>query len=172
MSRNAKKTAFPAPKHDHARCLETAVRGAREAFKRHGLALTPLREAVFRQIAASHRPIGAYEVREKFKARGRHLTPMSVYRIIALLIAAGVVRRFKTGNAFYASGSASGDRISPRIVLACQRCGCVGDADGTAAFGAIGRIAASRAFAARSAVIEVLGTCRNCAKTTESTAGP
>jgi Fur family transcriptional regulator, zinc uptake regulator len=125
---------------------------------------------VFRQIAASHRPIGAYEVREKLKANGRHLSPMSIYRIIEVFIEAGVVRRFETGNAFYASASA--DPTSPRVVLACQHCGCVADADGTVAFGAIGRIADSHAFAPMSAVIEVLGTCGHCVMPTEPTAGP
>jgi Fur family transcriptional regulator, zinc uptake regulator len=163
-------SAFPAPNHDHARCLKAAIQRARDAFKRHRLSLTPLREVIFWQIAASHRPIGAYEVREKLKANGRHLSPMSIYRIIEVFIEAGVVRRFETGNAFYAS--ASGDPTLPRIVLACRHCGCVADADGTVAFGAIARIAAAHAFAPMSAVIEVLGTCRNCAKTTESTAGP
>jgi Fe2+ or Zn2+ uptake regulation protein len=95
---------------------------------------------------------------------------MSVYRIIEIFIDAGVVRRFETGNAFYAS--VSGDPISPRIVLACQYCGCVADADGTAAVRAIGRIAASHAFAPSSAVIEVLGACGHCAKKSDSTAGP
>jgi Fe2+ or Zn2+ uptake regulation protein len=95
---------------------------------------------------------------------------MSVYRIIQVFIEAGVVRRFETGNAFYAS--VSGNSILPRITLACQHCGCVADADGTATFRAIGRIAASHAFALRSAVIEVLGTCGYCAKKTDSTAEP
>jgi len=170
MNRNAANSAFPSPKHNHARCLKAALQGVRDALKRHGQSMTPLREAIFRQIAASHRPIGAYEVREKLKANGRHLAPMSVYRIIEVFIEAGVVRRFETGNAFYAS--VRGDQFSPRIVLACRHCGCVADADGAAAFRAIGRIAHSHAFAPSGAVIEVLGACGHCAKKSAFTARP
>jgi len=162
MTRNA--VDFLPPKHNHARCIESALQAARDAFKRRGLSLTPLREAIFREIAGSHRAIGAYEVREKLHAKGRNVQPMSIYRTIEACIQAGVVRRFESRNAFYVS--AGSDPTSPRIVMACQECGFVRDADGAAAFGAIGRTTASRAFAPQSAVIEVLGTCRHCAKAT------
>jgi hypothetical protein len=45
-----------------------------------------------------------------------------------------------------------------------------GDTDGTAAFGTIGRAAASNAFSPRSALIEVFGVCGHCAKTINSAA--
>jgi Fur family zinc uptake transcriptional regulator len=162
MTDNSVNCDFLPPKHNHARCIEAAVRAARDAFKRHGLSLTPLREEIFREIAASHRAIGAYEVRENLRAKGRHVQAMSIYRVIEVCIQAGVVRRFESRNAYYACPG--NDPTSPRIVLACQECGCVGDADGAAAFGVIGRTAASRAFAPNSAVIEIIGTCRHCAK--------
>jgi hypothetical protein len=40
-------------KHNHARCIETAVQGARDALKVCGLELTPLREAIYWEFAAS-----------------------------------------------------------------------------------------------------------------------
>ena len=45
---------FPAPSHDHGRCVDEALRRARAAFERKGLKFTPLREQIFREIAASH----------------------------------------------------------------------------------------------------------------------
>jgi Fe2+ or Zn2+ uptake regulation protein len=39
----------------------------------------PLREEILREITASHRAIGAYEVREKLKAKGRDIQAMSIY---------------------------------------------------------------------------------------------
>jgi Fur family transcriptional regulator, zinc uptake regulator len=163
MVPHAVHAAFPPPKHNHARCVENAVQMLRDAFKRHDLALTPLREEVFREIAASHRSVGAYEVRDMLIAKGRHVPPISVYRAIRTLMQAGVVRRFESQNAYYASSG--NDPALPRIVLACQQCGCVGDADGAAAFGVLKRAATSRAFAPTDAVIEVHGTCEHCAKT-------
>jgi Fur family transcriptional regulator, zinc uptake regulator len=166
MTQNAVNAEFPSPKHNHARCIASAIQAARDAFKRRGLSLTPLREAIFLEISASHRAIGAYEVRDRLKAKGRDVQPMSVYRSIEACIQAGVVRRFESGNAFYASTGS--DPLSPRIALACQECGCIGEADGAAAFAVIRRAAASCGFALRGAVIEVTGTCRHCVKTTAS----
>ena len=152
--------AFPAPQHNHAACLDDAIRAAREAFKRHEVPFTPLREKVFREIAGSHKAVGAYEVLNRLAKKGTRLTPISVYRIINTLVDVGVVRRFKSRNAFYASHS--DDPMSPRIVLACEICGRVADADGVPMFQGIRRALARRAFSPRSAIIEVLGACAHC----------
>jgi Fur family transcriptional regulator, zinc uptake regulator len=126
MVAHAVHSAFLPPQHNHARCAENAVQILRDAFKHHGLSLTPLREEVFRAIAASHRCVGAYEVRDMLIAKGRQVPPISVYRAIRTLMQAGVVRLFESENACYASSG--NDPASPRIVLACQQCGCIGDA--------------------------------------------
>ncbi len=58
MTQAEASDAFPAPEHDHDRCLEEAMVRARKAFDDKGLKLTPLRRAVFGEIASSHRAIG------------------------------------------------------------------------------------------------------------------
>jgi Fur family transcriptional regulator, zinc uptake regulator len=152
--------AFPAPEHDHDRCLEEAMARARKAFEDKGLKLTPLRAAVLREIAGSHRAIGAYEVLEKLAARGDRLAPISVYRAIEALVAAGLVHRFESRNAFFACHAAHGLR---QLVLACEDCGRVAEVDGDKVFTAIDKSAAPAAFTARAAVVEVWGVCANCA---------
>jgi Fur family transcriptional regulator, zinc uptake regulator len=168
MTRNGSNGTFPSPKHNHAHCIDHAIQAARNRFTRRGMPFTPLRERVFREIAASHQAIGAYEVMNRLAAKGKRLSPISAYRVIEALVEVGVVRRFKSRNAFYASINAN--PVSQRIVLACQECGQVGDTDGTVAFGTIGRAAASNAFSPRSALIEVFGVCGHCAKTINSAA--
>ena len=59
MTQAVANKAFPAPEHDHDLCLEEAMERAREAFQSRGLKLTPLRQSVLREIAASHKAIGA-----------------------------------------------------------------------------------------------------------------
>ena len=159
---NAMSEAFPAPQHNHAACVDDAIRSAREAFKRHEMPFTPLREKVFREIVRSHKAVGAYDVLNSLATKGTRLTPISVYRIINTLVDVGVVRRFKSRNAFYASHSV--DPMSPRIVLACEDCGRVADADGVPMFRGMRRALARRAFSPRSAIIEVLGVCAHCAE--------
>jgi Fur family zinc uptake transcriptional regulator len=154
---------FPSPTHDHGRCVGDAIERAHAAFERKGLKFTPLREQVFREIAASHAAIGAYEVRDKLTAKGsRRLSPISVYRAIDALLYAGVISRFKSRNAYFARHN--DDRASSRVVFACNECGLVAEIDGARVFRAIERAAALEAFAPTDAVIEVSGLCVNCAK--------
>jgi Fur family zinc uptake transcriptional regulator len=160
MTHAVASSAFPAPEHDHDLCLEEAMERAREAFRRRGLKLTPLRQSVFREIAASHKAIGAYEVLDRFAARGERLAPISVYRAIEALVAAGMVHRFESRNAYFACQAGHEMR---RLVLACEACGRVAEVDGGRAFAAIDKSAGAAAFTAHAAVIEVWGLCANCA---------
>jgi Fur family zinc uptake transcriptional regulator len=165
--------AFPAPEHDHEHCLDEAMARARSAFAAKGLRLTPLREAVFQEIAAaSHRAIGAYEVLDRMAARGARLAPISIYRAIDALVAAGIVHRFESRNAFFACHAGHEQR---QLVLACEKCGALAEVDGARVFAAIDKTAEGAQFmasAARGAVVEVWGLCANCTGEDAAHAGP
>jgi Fur family zinc uptake transcriptional regulator len=155
--------AFPAPGHDHDACLDQAMARARATFAAKGLRLTPLREQVFQVIAvASHRAIGAYEVLERLAKQGQRLAPISVYRAIDALVAAGIVHRFESRKAFFACHAGHEQR---QLVLACERCSSVAEVDGAPVFAAIDRATEAASFSASSgkAVVEVWGLCGNCA---------
>jgi Fur family zinc uptake transcriptional regulator len=160
MTQILASNAFPAPEHDHDRCLEEAMERARKAFEDKGLKLTPLRQAVFKEIAASHKAMGAYDVLDKFAARSERLAPISVYRAIEALVTAGIVHRFESRNAFFACHAGHGMR---QLVLACEACGRVAEVDGDKVFGAIDRAAGSADFSAKGAVVEAWGLCASCA---------
>lgn len=139
---------------------------ARKAFDDKGLKLTPLRRAVFGEIASSHRAIGAYEVLDKLASRGERLAPISVYRAIDALLEVGIVHRFESRNAFFAchAGHHSGhDARSRCLVLSCENCGRIAEVAGDKAYAAIDKAAASAAFQPKGAVVEVWGLCANCA---------
>jgi len=165
--------AFPAPEHDHELCLDAAMARARRAFEAKGLRLTPLREAVFQEIAAaSHRAIGAYEVLDRLAMRGERLAPISVYRAIDALVAAGIVHRFESRNAFFACHAGHEQR---QLVLACERCSSVAEVDGAKVFAAVDRAAEGASFlasSAKGAVVEVWGLCANCVGKEADDAGP
>jgi len=132
---------------------------ARLAFDARGLKLTPLRRAVFQEIAGSHRPIGAYEVLDRLARRGDRLAPISVYRAIEALVSAGIVHRFESRNAFFAC---HGGHDLRQLVLACEACGRVAEVDGDKVFSAIDRSVGSTGFTAKAAVVEVWGRCASC----------
>jgi len=159
MTQAVANKAFPAPEHDHDLCLEEAMERAREAFQVKGLKLTPLRQSVLREIAASHKAIGAYEVLDRLATRGERLAPISVYRAIEALVSAGIVHRFESRNAFFACHAGHQMR---QLVLACEACGRVAEADADAVFAAIDNCTARAGFAVKGAVVEVRGLCASC----------
>jgi Fur family zinc uptake transcriptional regulator len=160
MTQAVASKAFPAPGHDHDLCLEEAMERARQAFQNKGLKLTPLRQSVFREIAASHKAIGAYEVLDRLAVRGERLAPISVYRAIEALVAAGIVHRFESRNAFFACHAGHEMR---QLILACEACGRVAEVDGDKVFATIDTAAGSASFSAKGAVVEVWGLCATCA---------
>jgi Fur family zinc uptake transcriptional regulator len=162
MTQILASAAFPAPGHDHEHCLVEAMERARAAFERKGLKLTALRQSVFREIAGSHRAVGAYDVLARLARRGERLAPISVYRAIDALVEAGIVHRFESRNAFFACHA--GHETPRQLVLACETCRSVAEIDGQSVFSAIDRSAEQVAFAAKEAVIEVWGLCANCAR--------
>lgn len=159
MTQTVPSPPFPAPEHDHGPCLEEAIERAHKAFEVKGLKLTPLRLAVFREIAGSHRVIGAYEVLEALARKGERLAPISVYRAIDALVDAGLVHRFESRNAFFACHSGHDGR---QIVLACEACGRVAEVAASPVFEGIDHAAALASFKPRTAVVEVWGTCTAC----------
>jgi Fur family zinc uptake transcriptional regulator len=164
MNMTIPSKAFPAPGHNHALCLDEAMARARAAFAAKGLRLTPLREAVFQVIAAApHQAVGAYDVLSQLATRGERLAPISIYRAIDALVAAGIVHRFESRNAYFACHAGHEQR---QLVLACERCGSVAEVDGAKVFAAIDSAAQGASFSAssaKSAVVEVWGLCGNCA---------
>jgi Fur family zinc uptake transcriptional regulator len=160
MTQAAASNAFPAPEHDHDRCLAEAMERARTAFTDKGLKLTPLRQSVFQEIAASHKAIGAYEVLDRLAAKGERLAPISVYRAIDALVAAGIVHRFESRNAFFACHAGHDMR---QLVLACETCGRIAEVGGDKVFLAIDAAAGSAGFSTKGAVVEVKGLCAACA---------
>ncbi|HLL28206.1 MAG TPA: Fur family transcriptional regulator [Xanthobacteraceae bacterium] len=155
---------FPAPNHDHKRCIADALARADEACNAQGMRLTPLRRRVLQTLAESHSPLGAYEITERLKKTREPVPTMSVYRALDFLLEAGLVHRIESKNAFLACihGHESDDIV---LFLLCERCERVAEVTS----GALGRDLTQAArgvgFSARMRVLEVTGLCNACKKT-------
>lgn len=155
------QTLFPKPGHDHASCVESAVGRAHELCRERSVKLTPLREAVLRALLSSHKALGAYEIIDKLQGEGRRLAPISVYRVIDVLLGAGLAHRLESRNAFFACLSEHGDRRS-LIVLVCEKCLRVAETEAPAAWEAITAITQSNGFEVKETVLEIQGICADC----------
>ncbi len=156
------ETVFPDPQHDHAPCVAETLERAEKIFKNNGLSLTPLRRQVLQEVAGSHTAVGAYDILERLAQKGgRRLAPISVYRALDSLVAAGMVHRLESRNAFFACHvSHAGDRR--QIVLACETCSAVAEVPGGSVFDGIGAAAAASTFKPTRTLVEVIGVCGRC----------
>ena len=154
--------AFPPPGHDHAACQAAALARARDAFEARGLKLTDLRLSVFTEIAASHHAIGAYEIIERLAANGPKLAPISVYRALDALTAAGMVHRLESRNAYFAC-QARHDEAREHVILACRDCGTIAEVEAGDALTAIDALARRLDFTVAARIVEVAGRCAHCA---------
>ena len=160
--------SFPSPDHDHGRCIAHTLQRAEATFEAKGLRLTPLRRRVLEEIAGSHHAVGAYDVLDRLARKGgRRLAPISVYRVIDVLLEAGAVHRLESRNAFFACHTPhAGDRR--QIVLACEHCSLVAEVPGEPVFESIGNAAKSAGFVPSRSMVEIAGACKRCASAISS----
>jgi Fur family zinc uptake transcriptional regulator len=152
---------FPRPGHDHGSCVETAIARARQVCACKDIRLTPLREAVLRVLTGSHKALGAYEIIEQMNAQGRRLAPISVYRIIDILLEAGLVHRLESKNAYFACLARHEENASI-VILLCEGCNRVAEADASRAWDAIKTITQDNEFSISATVLEIQGQCADC----------
>ncbi len=111
--------------------------------------------------AASHKPLGAYEIIDLVAARGPRPAPITIYRALDFLTAQGLVHRIESRNAFLACINNHADG-APVVFLICEHCGKVGEAPSTAVAESLNAAAKSAGFTAKSPVIEITGVCKHC----------
>ncbi len=157
------RPSFPGAGHDHGVCFTKAMARAETIFEGTGLRLTPLRQRVLAEIAASHTAIGAYDLIERLARNGeRRLAPISVYRALDNLLDAGLVHRLVSRNAFFACHGTHGVDGRP-IVMSCDGCGTVSEIESRSVFAAVARLAQLQGFVPSGTLIEVAGQCADCA---------
>jgi Fur family transcriptional regulator, zinc uptake regulator len=156
-------TGFPAPNHDHKRCVAEALTRAEEACGARGARLTPLRRRVLQTLAESHSPLGAYEIVERLKKTREPVPAMSVYRALDFLLAEGLAHRIESKNAFLACihGHESDEIV---LFLLCERCKRVAEVTSSVLGRNLAQAARGIGFSTRAPVVEITGLCNACKK--------
>lgn len=151
---------FPAPSHDHGRCVAEALDRAEAICATRGARLTGLRRQVLELVWNSHGPIGAYDLLDRLKATRSGAAPPTVYRALDFLIAQGLVHRIARLNAFI--GCAHPEEPHQGQFLICTRCGTAAELDEPEIARAIGRRAKALDFHVEHQTVEVTGLCPRC----------
>jgi Fur family zinc uptake transcriptional regulator len=152
---------FPAPDHNHARCAADVIAHAEQLCATRAQRLTPMRRKVLEVLAASHKPLGAYEIIDAAAANGPRPAPITIYRALDFLMANGLVHRIESRNAFLACAH-NHDSGAVVAFLICESCGEVGEAPGSDIVATVTAAAKSAGFAPTMSVVEITGICSHC----------
>jgi Fur family zinc uptake transcriptional regulator len=151
-------------RHDHHNHGGDDLKSAaKERLTESGEQWTGMREAVFDALASfDDRPASAYDIAEAVsKAQGRRVAANSVYRILDLFVGANLARRVESANAYVANNHPG--CLHDCIFLICDTCGQAKHLDNDRIADDVRRAAEQSGFAPRQPVIEVRGTCGECA---------
>jgi Fur family transcriptional regulator, zinc uptake regulator len=147
-------------RHNHARCIRTAVGAAEALCAGRGLRFTPLRRRVLELIWQSHRPAGAYELLDQLKAERDGAVPPTVYRALDFLLENGLVHRIESLNAFV--GCDHPDSPHQSQFLICTSCRRVAELSDPTIAQRIETKASGAGFQTDRQTLEVTGTCDAC----------
>ena len=131
--------------------------------ERRGVQMTALRRRVLELLWASGRPTGAYELIEAVKLRdSRPVSPPTVYRVLEFLMAQGLVSRIESLNAYVPC--VHPERDHDCLFFICNGCRASVELEDPRIGGLLAEDAAGLGFVATRRMVEVQGTCAQCAE--------
>lgn len=101
-----------------------ALPRARQQCAEQGIRLTAKREQLLQLLLAADTPLSAYELAAQYQAQTHEtIPPMSVYRMLEALCAAGCAHRLATTSRFVACAHIACDHAheTPQFLI-CDRC--------------------------------------------------
>jgi len=137
--------------------VSEAIETARQICERRQLKLTPIRQRVLELVWNSHEPIGAYDILAQLDPG---TAPPTVYRALEFLLAAGLVHRIDTLNAFIGCDRAGSDHVGQLLI--CSRCQRVAEIDDDEIGRALGERARALGFRLENHLVEIKGLCPEC----------
>ncbi len=138
------------------------ARNAERLCRARGARLTRQRRSVLEIVAASKRPLGAYEILDALRREQPGAAPATVYRALDFLLEQGLVHRLESLHSYIRCVHPG--EPHPGQFLICRDCGLVEEIEYPAIQRSIGRAAEHSGFQASDEVIEIRGRCRGCAR--------
>ena len=126
-----------------------------------GTRLTEQRKDVLASVAESHSAVGAYEIIERMATGGARPAPITIYRALDFLLEHDLVHKIESRNAYVACAGVHAN--NQPTLLVCEKCGIVDEVVEPSANACLQNIAHAKSFIVNKTVIELSGTCNQCA---------
>jgi Fur family transcriptional regulator, zinc uptake regulator len=127
-----------------------------------GVRLTAQRRRVLEILCGSARPVGAYAIMDALREGPRVVAPPTVYRALDFLLEQGLIHKLQSLHAYV--GCRHPERPHLGGFLICLDCGSAAEIEDAELERGLERLASGSGFAPRRQVIEVMGTCADCAE--------
>ncbi|WP_067614322.1 Fur family transcriptional regulator [Erythrobacter sp. QSSC1-22B] len=122
--------------------------------------MTPLRKDVLHNLWKAGAPIGAYTPASSLRDdQGRGIAGPSVYRILKLFSAAGLVRRVDSKHSYCLIGLVT---AQTDVLMMCDDCGRVAEISADKVRNLLSDCSGSVGFRPSSQPVEVAGRCLDC----------
>ncbi|MGD0960270.1 MAG: transcriptional repressor [Methylomonas sp.] len=148
------------PRHDHERCIRTAIDAAEQLCKLRGAKLTPIRHKVLELILTNHQAVKAYDLLDQIKLVNVAAKPATVYRALDFLLEQGLIHRVESLNAFV--GCHSSNIRHEQLLLICSVCHNIEERSSASLMRILDEELQDAGFSAQRKTIEILGLCKNC----------
>lgn len=135
-----------------------ALDGALDKLRERGFRITEQRKALLTVLTSEHGPFTALELHSKVESLG--CDPVTVYRCLATLEEADLVRRCDFGDGTYRYEFNTGEHHHHHVI--CRVCSSVKTIEGCFA-GRLERLVKEMGYSNVSHTLEIFGTCQRCA---------
>lgn len=125
-----------------------------------GRTLTELEHRTLEALRTAAAPLGAYDVLAALRQVRPTVAAPTAYRTLDRLIAAGLVHRLESVNAYVACCVEHGE--APPVFSICDGCGTVGEFAAPAVASEAEAVVAEGGFLAERSVLELRGRCAAC----------
>lgn len=149
--------------HDpHPHDAKGFVRAVKHASKERGLRLTPLRMEVLELIAATRKPVKAYDLLDQLREKHGNAAPPTVYRALDFLLENGFIHKLESVNAFVSCHHPAEAHQVPFLI--CDSCSSAQEVCDDRVAELIRAQALAFGFRPQAQTLEVHGICKDCHK--------
>jgi Fur family zinc uptake transcriptional regulator len=147
-------------RHQHRHDAKGFVGAVASACEVRGLRLTPLRLRVLELIAASEKPVKAYDLLDQLREGRGGAAPPTVYRALDFLLEHRFIHKLESVNAFVGCHHPNEAHQVPFLI--CDVCSGAVEICDERVSRLLGEQAREHGFRARAQTLEVHGVCEDC----------
>ncbi len=147
--------------HEHHHDARGFVRAVAATCEARGLRLTPLRRAVLELVAASDKPVKAYDLLDRLKGEREGAAPPTVYRALDFLLGHRFIHKLESINAYVSCHHPAETHQVPFLI--CDVCSSAIEVCDAGVARLLSEQAREYGFQPSAQTLEVHGVCARCA---------